>query len=153
MNCKTVQSNLSAYLDRELSGDEMLQIRSHLSTCPDCREEEQDLRSLKALLGGVRAAEPTADFERRLSSVIHQAKTQQTTRAWKSSVLIFAAIAACTMAMTLSYMGPSHRGQTSDADAKNRNIAFEVQRDQAYSAGGDPYGGPTVISPASYGGH
>ena len=43
MNCGRVSNQLSAYLDRELTGTEMLQIRSHLTECDRCRSEHEAL--------------------------------------------------------------------------------------------------------------
>ena len=51
MNCHKVQSLISAYVDSELSGLEMLAIRQHLSRCEDCREEFEALHSVKKALG------------------------------------------------------------------------------------------------------
>lgn len=50
MNCRYVQSRLSAYLDCELSGQEQQQIRSHLEQCIECSLELESLRSTKKLL-------------------------------------------------------------------------------------------------------
>lgn len=58
MNCGRVSNQLSAYLDQELSGMEMLQIRSHLSSCDRCRAEQESLRRMKLLLGRLRSIEP-----------------------------------------------------------------------------------------------
>ena len=66
MNCKAVQSRLSAYLDRELTGTELLELRDHLRNCDECRAEETELRQLKNLLGSLSVAEPSADLADRL---------------------------------------------------------------------------------------
>ncbi|OYT71309.1 MAG: hypothetical protein CFK49_03715 [Armatimonadetes bacterium JP3_11] len=50
MNCRYVQSRLSAYLDFELSGVEQQLIRSHLEQCIECSEEFESLRRTKELL-------------------------------------------------------------------------------------------------------
>jgi len=50
MNCRYVQSRLSAYLDFELSGDEQQLIRSHLEECIECSCEFESLRRTKQLL-------------------------------------------------------------------------------------------------------
>lgn len=58
MNCGRVSNQLSAYLDRELTGLEMLQIRSHLRDCVRCRAEGEALGRMKMLLGRLRSMEP-----------------------------------------------------------------------------------------------
>jgi len=62
MLCSRVQNLLSAYCDRETTGAEMLQIRSHLDACPDCRSEYQALRQVKLLLGALPAVQPARAF-------------------------------------------------------------------------------------------
>lgn len=49
-NCFRVKGLLSAYLDRELSGEEMLLLRDHLSTCSECSLEFDELRRVKSAL-------------------------------------------------------------------------------------------------------
>ena len=59
MDCKDISELLAAYLDNELTPEEGEQVRSHLSTCPHCREEleaiaaaqDQLRRALKAVAG------------------------------------------------------------------------------------------------------
>ena len=59
MNCGRVSNQLSAYVDRELTGAEMLQIRAHLGACDSCRAEYEALGRIKMMLGRLRTAEPT----------------------------------------------------------------------------------------------
>jgi anti-sigma factor RsiW len=62
MNCGRVSNQLSAYLDRELTGMEMLQIRCHLSDCDRCCAEYEALQRMKMLLGRLRSIEPPQAF-------------------------------------------------------------------------------------------
>jgi putative zinc finger protein len=62
MNCGRVSNQLSAYLDRELTGVEMLQIRSHLTECDRCRSEHEALCRLKMMLGRLQSLEPPRGF-------------------------------------------------------------------------------------------
>jgi len=64
MLCGRVKNLLSAYIDRELAGAEMLQLREHLSNCEGCAAEHAELLEMKALLGGMPAPPPRADFVR-----------------------------------------------------------------------------------------
>lgn len=50
MNCRYVQSRLSAYLDMELTGHEHQLIRSHIENCIECSTEFERLRRTKHLL-------------------------------------------------------------------------------------------------------
>lgn len=58
MNCHRVQSQLSAYIDQELNGDERRSLRNHLAQCPVCDSEFQALSELKQLMGSLSAPVP-----------------------------------------------------------------------------------------------
>ena len=64
MNCRRVASLLSAYIDGELNGVEMLAIREHLSGCETCREDYESLRATKQLLSRMPNVSPREDFAR-----------------------------------------------------------------------------------------
>ena len=61
MHCGRVSNLLSAYIDRELAGTEMLQIRGHLDGCPGCSAAYGSLRRVKSLLSASPPAEPFGD--------------------------------------------------------------------------------------------
>lgn len=58
MNCRRVVSLMSAYVDGELAGREMLAIRRHISECPDCAEEYESIRFTKESLARMRTVTP-----------------------------------------------------------------------------------------------
>lgn len=58
MNCYRIQSQLSAYIDQELNGDERRIIRYHLSQCSVCDREYQALTDLKQMMGSLTAPVP-----------------------------------------------------------------------------------------------
>ncbi|MDR3689245.1 MAG: anti-sigma factor [Fimbriimonas sp.] len=101
MNCKSVQNRLSAYLDRELGGDELLQIRAHISTCRDCRAEADSLRALKCLLGGVSCPEPPEGLSDRLTANMMKLRHEEPRKTLRVSALMFASVTACSMLATL----------------------------------------------------
>lgn len=61
MHCGRVSNLLSAYIDRELAGTEMLQIRGHLDGCPGCSAAHGSLRRVKSLISAAPPAEPFSD--------------------------------------------------------------------------------------------
>jgi anti-sigma factor RsiW len=61
MHCGRVSNLLSAYIDRELAGAEMLPIRRHLDACPGCAAEHESLRRVKALLASAPPPELSGD--------------------------------------------------------------------------------------------
>lgn len=59
MNCQRAQELLCPYLDNQLAGTQMLEMQCHLSACPGCAHEYEELRQVKFLLrslGGMRPA-------------------------------------------------------------------------------------------------
>jgi len=66
VNCRKVNSLLSAYMDGELPGVEQLQIRRHLDQCPACSEEYQSLVVTKRLIAGLRMQEPRPGFDQQI---------------------------------------------------------------------------------------
>jgi predicted anti-sigma-YlaC factor YlaD len=53
VNCRRTRSLLSAYIDSELTGQEMLLIRDHLSWCSTCQDERESLLQVKRLLSAL----------------------------------------------------------------------------------------------------
>ncbi|MCC6727736.1 MAG: zf-HC2 domain-containing protein [Chthonomonadales bacterium] len=53
MNCRRINSLLSAYIDGELAGVEQLHVRQHLRVCSECDDEYQSLLNTKRLLSGM----------------------------------------------------------------------------------------------------
>ena len=72
MTCGKVKSLLSAYLDQELRGCEIIEIRHHLSRCEDCQEELQSLQETKMMLGNLSICEPPPGLD---DSIIQNIRT------------------------------------------------------------------------------
>lgn len=150
MTCKSVQQSLSAYIDRELSGGEMLQIRSHLHRCPACLAEETALRNLKRHIADAPTVEPPAGFELRLLEAIRneQVAHKRSTVSLSTLVVVAAAAAAITF---LSLPSGEHKGLPPEAkqDLAKTDVNWGVRMDQASFSGSDPLGGGRVILAAS----
>ncbi|MFM9872969.1 MAG: anti-sigma factor family protein [Fimbriimonadaceae bacterium] len=61
---------LSAYLDRELSGEEMLLLRDHLGDCSDCSLEFEELRRVKSALIQMPVLEPDPELLARMKGQV-----------------------------------------------------------------------------------
>lgn len=161
MTCRSVQAQLSAYLDRELSGDEMLAVRSHLHDCPACREEVDELRMLKRMLGSAPAPEPPADFADRLCAAVlsqdrarilrDEEKPREERSTARVAFLTFGGVAFASMALTFLLVNnvrpeESHHGRPTAQNT--RDLSFDVQRDQMYSVGMDATGGVPAFTSA-----
>jgi anti-sigma factor RsiW len=53
---------LSAYIDGELTGQEMLNVRGHISRCRECRDEHYSLKTMKYLLSSLPEKEPRPEW-------------------------------------------------------------------------------------------
>lgn len=111
MNCRRVQNLISAYVDRELSGVEMLVIRQHIGTCEECRREHESLLRVKRTFGNLPSKRPAADLAdricRRLDHLRPPAPEQllATLRAHLASLprrLGLAAVSVCIFAALLT---------------------------------------------------
>ena len=62
MNCRHVVNLISAYVDGELTGAEMLEIRRHLGECSECMEEYESLKMTKLAVARLRTVAPPRDL-------------------------------------------------------------------------------------------
>ena len=74
MTCRHVHARLSAYLDRELVGHQMLAIERHLSECGSCRQELESLRFIKARLGSLADPEEPVGLRERVRAKVFGAE-------------------------------------------------------------------------------
>lgn len=152
MNCKSVQLYLSAYLDGELSGQECLQVREHLCGCKDCREEEQQLRSLKHMLRGLPCYTPTQGFEDRLVSNVMRKSERRRVLAWNIDWRLAGGFAAAaTIAAFALLQATERRVPAADTQPMVRRDDLDMMRDQLFMAGNDPLSGNRFAVPTIHG--
>ena len=145
MNCKNAQSLLSAYLDDELSGREMLDIREHLSECAACAEELQCIESVKRMLGGTPVPEPSDDFEERLVSHVLCAAAPAANNNRRASIMALTGIAAVSMLLTMLVLN-SLRAENPVAEQRDAVPYDLMERNRAFEASGDPLIASPVMS-------
>ncbi|BCW98759.1 MAG: hypothetical protein KatS3mg024_1586 [Armatimonadota bacterium] len=110
MNCGRTSRLISAYLDGELPGSEMLAIREHLRSCPRCSAEMEDIRQVKAAMARLTPVRPAADLEARLLAAVAQVETPASARfsAWLLERLgghlqpAAAAVGVCAVLLAIS---------------------------------------------------
>lgn len=81
MNCRRVVNLISAYVDGELTGADMLDIRSHLRECPDCTEEYESIRATKLLVARLNTMAPREDLAAGIMHRLNQINTPPHQRA------------------------------------------------------------------------
>lgn len=82
MNCRRISSLLSAYIDGELSGVEMLAVREHLSNCITCREDYESLRDTKQKLARMTAVPPRDDLAGKICARLDVVEAPVYRRLW-----------------------------------------------------------------------
>ena len=58
MTCNNYKDLMMGYLDDELSDEQRIKFKEHLTDCSDCREELEDFKKLKAITDDVTLMEP-----------------------------------------------------------------------------------------------
>jgi len=160
MNCSNVSAKLSAYLDGEICGTEMMMIRSHLQYCPSCESELEEIQAIKRLMVALPGAEPSESLVERLKSRIAVESGVASTRAWWLLPQIWVPAAA---AVAIGLLVFTRQGQatpiTPKLDPTNRmdrvvvetSPRFNAEFDQALQAGADPIGGSSPIMTVKHG--
>jgi anti-sigma factor RsiW len=140
MNCQTCQSQLSAYLDAELTGEQMIKVRRHLQECPTCAEEAESVKTLLSALGSMKMEQPPAGFEQRLmASLPADRKPIKVKRIAVFGLAAASSLAAAAAATAFFLMSTSVDEPTASAKPVPPRI-----NDQPYA--GDPFGHATVFS-------
>jgi predicted anti-sigma-YlaC factor YlaD len=76
MKCSEVQKKLSAYQDRELEPTEQEQVKSHLLSCRNCREQFAELEQVWKIVGQFEEIRPDPWFYRQLLRKIEEPRQQ-----------------------------------------------------------------------------
>lgn len=154
MNCRSVQQSLSAYIDQELSGREMLLIRSHVLECEQCSAEEEEIRRLKGLLTNAPMVEPPDGFEQRLKESLDGGRPLNRGRSYGLPFLGVMALASGVLTLLLLHAaGPRPEPQASNPPtppAVKADVNFGVRADQASVMSHDPLSGGSVVFATSY---
>lgn len=148
MNCLRVQNELSAYLDGELNGTEMIRVRQHLEQCPACAAEAEYFRQVKHLVQGLEACEPSADFEDALvakvmgnASSSGQVLSLPVRKRSQMLGLSLTAAAAVVMAFVVFNLGR----QQPKPGAPAPELTAEVRAYESMFVGSDPVSGSAPV--------
>ena len=150
MSCKAIRYKLSAYLDGELAGFDMLDIRSHLHRCRACELEYDELRRLKRLMANFPDTDPGVDFARELKNKVFQPSGRRSPGRVPVAMISGLAFAAALL-VSLAAMH-NHHGQIGAASVSSEpstSPSFDLGRDQAYQNGGDFFNDSTMVIPAA----
>lgn len=148
MTCKQIESRLSAYVDQELSHVDSARVRAHLHDCAACNEVAAEMSRVKQLLAAIPEVEVPVGLEDRLQRAVFGEPVRAARRfriAWAGSAAFVCAFAGAWMWLQAA--------DARDIDLRNQTAQsdFNLARDQAYAAGGDPFAGNTVILTSTHG--
>jgi predicted anti-sigma-YlaC factor YlaD len=149
MTCKSVQSVLSAYIDGELGGYEMLRVRSHLHNCRSCTEEVEQIRSLKWVIGNFPESSPREGFSDSLKKAVFASQQKTRTRASPVTMISGLAFFAALLVSLATLRTQGHPVVAHPKPASLPAASFDVSRDQAYQSGGDAFNDGSMIITAS----
>ena len=146
MNCGNVQNSLSAYIDRELTGEQMLSIRAHINRCPRCAQEHQELSALKTELVQLPSLEPRAELEREILQAINRedSESRPVRLSYRSlgSLVATSAVAAALALLAYNVLFVAAEGEQLAEDAPFDSVAdHEI-------GGSDPFYGSAPLIPA-----
>jgi anti-sigma factor RsiW len=151
MNCRCVQSKLSAYCDGELRGVESLQVRDHLSRCEVCLAELEALREVTSHLQQLSQvpAPPMGAEERAVARI--RSTSGVAVRRFPQIALASLAFGAVLGVIALSLFNSSlSRGSNSTATRERDAVEREIQRDQIAVGHLDSLDGSSFAHTASF---
>lgn len=92
MNCKEIQENLSLYLDKSLTMEELNTVNKHLAGCPDCQKELEALEKTIALLSSLEELQPPASFRRSLRHKLEEQAERKRRSRWSAFIPDFSRV-------------------------------------------------------------
>jgi anti-sigma factor RsiW len=107
MSC-TVEDELTAYVDGELSAVEAARVRTHLTSCAPCRATEELLRQTVTELVALPAFEPSPGLRRRVLTEVESLPrpwTERLRRWLRPAVLAPAGVALATAVVVAMVLG------------------------------------------------
>ena len=118
MNCQNAQNSLSAYLDRELPGDQMIAVRAHVEICASCEAELGSLRALKTDLASLPLVEPREGFADDVMRLVRNEKPEPVRVPVFAMVATSVAAAALAVLLFNAFIGGTDRTHLADDGAR-----------------------------------
>lgn len=149
MKCTDFLDQLSAYMDGELSPDEMDAMRNHAKECPSCGEALAQAENVRQQLRALRSAKPPIGFTEHMMDAVRAADQQENPKrayrpkkrrfGWRSITGIAAAAAALLIAVPLlggmllqGFVG----GDSTVGEAEMQQFSMAQEKGNAMSGGG-----------------
>jgi len=143
MNCRHVSQSLSAFLDDELGGTQMLAVRHHVSECRACQRELAALRALQGHMKALPNVAPATPSHEAMMAKVKARQPRIREKLHAVGMLTVSSVAAAVLAVALfSRLYP----QTPVA-GNGQPAPFSANSDLPYVAGADPFGNHVPLQP------
>ncbi len=137
MNCRTAQSQLSAFADGELTGAQMMRLNHHLSECPTCQSELDMVLEVKFALASLQVVAPRPELKDRLLSAIEAEQARKTVRVHPAAS--FFATAAAAAALVFVFLQVQRTQISVNSSSATPGAQLNIPRDQATMVADDPF--------------
>ena len=105
MSCHNIQEKLNDYIEQELSEEQSRQIEMHLNTCPECRAELSELKTVLSLTRNLDAVDPPPFLAKRIMANVRElpAKKSLLNRLFFFPVHVPAGVLTATIILFFSF--------------------------------------------------
>ena len=86
MNCKTVKSVMSEFVDERLAAADAWQVQTHLSECAECARLRRDFGALRQSLQALPVRQPSANFDAALAQRLALTRRPAPRPTWRDRV-------------------------------------------------------------------
>jgi anti-sigma factor RsiW len=137
MNCNYAQSRISAYVDGELAGGEMLNVRAHLAACENCKAAYENCLNLKRAVSSMPDHSPSPEFQHRLVNAIRRAAPSAESEGpiWPTWRMAVAFAAAAVAAFAVLYF---RSGSVPESAVPSAGDEIALDQDWNTAAGAFP---------------
>ncbi len=112
MKCSKVQKKLSAYQDGELDLKEQEQVRSHLLSCPTCREQFAELEWVWQTLGELQEIHPDPWFHPQVMRKIKEPRERVLLQGLQWVFQMFRTPAIASILLAIGILAGTYLGNT-----------------------------------------
>lgn len=121
MKCEEVKLNLPEYIDGKLDEKTASEVRSHLESCADCRNEYSGLQSFLNFADSLPGAEPPADMRQEFMAML---ETEMPTRQKKVVMMpAWLQVAAVIAVALITYSGGYYFGSEKSRGEQQKLVA------------------------------
>ncbi|MDB5054757.1 MAG: rsiW [Bacilli bacterium] len=82
MNCKEALPSMHEYMDGDLSGTPLIELKKHMLFCPDCNHRFKQMQNAEALVRSLPHVAPAADLSERIMMSLPKSKKRNSWMEW-----------------------------------------------------------------------